>query len=99
MEITIKDTAYKLKYTLRALFVFEQITGKAFKVETLTDEYIFLYSVLLANNPDVQLTFDELIAAEDEGSNIMVQFKAFLDKEVAKQSLFASNELEGKKKS
>lgn len=99
MEITIKDTAYTLKYTLRALFVFEQITGKAFKVETLTDEYIFLYSVLLANNPDVQLTFDELIAAEDEGSNIMVQFKAFLDKEVARQNQFASNELEGKKKS
>lgn len=99
MEITIKDTAYTLKYTLRALFVFEQITGKAFKVETLTDEYIFLYSVLLANNPDVQLTFDELIAAEDEGSNIMVQFKAFLDNEVARQNQFASNELEGKKKS
>ena len=39
MEINNKE--YKLKYTLRALFIYEQITGKAFKLETLTDEYLF----------------------------------------------------------
>jgi len=28
--MTIKGQNYKLKYTLRALFIYEQITGKAF---------------------------------------------------------------------
>lgn len=35
--MTINGKEFKLKYTLRALFVFEQITGKAFKMETITD--------------------------------------------------------------
>ena len=29
--ITINNTEYKVKYTIRALFIFEQITGKAFE--------------------------------------------------------------------
>ena len=33
--IKINGIDYKIKYTIRALFIFEQITGKAFKIETL----------------------------------------------------------------
>ena len=74
MEITIKDKQYKIKYTLRALFIYEQITGKAFNLRTITDEYLFFYCILAANNPDIQLTFDDLIDAIDEDMNIMIQF-------------------------
>ena len=49
--MTIKGQDYKLKYTLRALFIYEQITGKAFELKTITDEYLFFYCVLMANNP------------------------------------------------
>ena len=72
MEITIKDKQYKIKYTLRALFIYEQITGKAFNLRTITDEYLFFYCILAANNPDIQLTFDDLIDAIDEDMNIMI---------------------------
>ena len=65
--MTIKGQDYKLKYTLRALFIYEQITGKAFELKTITDEYLFFYCVLMANNPDSSLTFEELIEAIDEG--------------------------------
>ena len=34
--MTIKGQDYKLKYTLRALFIYEQITGKAFELKTIT---------------------------------------------------------------
>ena len=64
--MTIKGQDYKLKYTLRALFIYEQITGKAFELKTITDEYLFFYCVLMANNPDSSLTFEELIEAIDE---------------------------------
>ncbi len=33
------------------MFVFEQITGKIFRLENLTDYYLFYYSLLVANNP------------------------------------------------
>lgn len=94
----IRNTEYKLKYTLRALFIYEQITGKTFKLETITDEYIFFYSMLLANNPNMQLTFNELIDAIDEDLEIMKEFQDFLRKELEKQQLFITNDTDPKKK-
>ena len=81
----IKGQDYKLKYTLRALFIYEQITGKVFELKTVTDEYLFFYCILAANNPDMQLTFDELIDAIDENMGIMLEFQNFLKKELDKQ--------------
>lgn len=97
--MTIKGQDYKLKYTLRALFIYEQITGKVFKLETITDEYLFLYCVLMANNPDAQLTFEELIDSIDEDMGIMIEFQTFLKKELEKQQLFITNNVDAKKKS
>lgn len=98
MEITIKNTLYKLKYTLRALFIYEQITGKVFSMQTVTDEYLYLYCLLIANNPDMELSFDELIDQCDEDYNIMLQFKRFLKNEMDKQSAFLTEQLDDKKK-
>lgn len=95
----INNIDYKLKYTLRALFIYEQITGKAFKMETITDEYIFFYCILLANNPDMNLTFEELIEAIDEDMNIILEFQSFLKKEIEKQQMFITNTVDAKKKS
>lgn len=97
--MTINNTEYKLKYTLRALFIYEQLTGKAFKLETITDEYIFFYCMLVANNPDMNLTFNELIEAIDEDMGIMLEFQDFLKKEMEKQQQFITNNTDDKKKS
>ena len=94
----IKDKEYKLKYTLRALFIYEQITGRAFKLETLTDEYLFFYCMLAANNPDMNLTFDGLVDAMDEDAGIMVQFQNFMKQELEKQNIYITN-TDTKKKS
>ena len=97
MEINNKE--FKLKYTLRALFIYEQITGKVFQLHTITDEYLFFYCILLANNPDMELTFDDLINAIDEDINIMIQFQEFMKSELEKQSIFITNNTDSKKKS
>lgn len=97
--MTINSTEYKLKYTLRALFIYEQLTGKAFKLETITDEYIFFYCMLVANNPDMNLTFNELIEAIDEDMGIMLEFQDFLKKEMEKQQQFITINTDDKKKS
>ena len=99
INMTIKGQNYKLKYTLRALFIYEQITGKAFELKTITDEYLFFYCVLLANNPDSSLTFEELIESIDEDMSIMLEFQNFLKKELEKQQLFITNNSDAKKKS
>ena len=92
MEITIKEQTYKLKYTLRALFIFEEITGKLFNIKTITDEYIFFYCLLLANNKEMNLTFDDLISEIDDSPEIMQQYQDYMTLEMKKQKQFNSGE-------
>ncbi len=84
MEIQIKGTAYNIRYTIRAMFVFEQITGKIFRLENLTDYYLFYYSLLIANNPDLQMTFEDFINECDDEPALVIQLQEFLSKEMEK---------------
>ena len=92
MNIRINNIDYTLKYTIRALFIFEQITNKTFEIKNVTDTYIFLYSIILANNADCTLTFTDLINACDEDNTIMQQFNEFLITNSEKNKLFNSND-------
>lgn len=99
MTITINNKEYKLKYTIRALFIFEQMTGKAFKIETLLDNYIFFYCVLLANNPDTVMDWDEFLDAVDSDSSLMEQLTRLLTDYQKKDNLFGGDDISGEKKS
>ncbi len=102
MELTIKDKKYQLKYTIRALFIYEKLTGKTFTPSTMTDLYVFFYSVILANHPDTGLTFNDLIDICDEDMNLFRQFNEWLTNEFTKQNQFISDadnkEIDSKKK-
>lgn len=63
--IKIKGVDYKVKYTIRALFMFEQICDKPFSIKTLLDNYVFFYCIILANNPDNVLDWNDYIEALD----------------------------------
>ena len=92
MNIRINNIDYTLKYTIRALFIFEQITNKTFEIKNVTDTYIFFYSIILANNANCMLTFTDLINACDEDNTIMQQFNEFLITNSEKNKLFNSND-------
>lgn len=98
MNITINHTEYTIKWTLRAFFIYEQITGKIFKMQTLTDEYVFIYCLLLANNPEIQLTFNEFIDVLDEEVEVLNTIQDFISKEMQKRALFTADSAEDSKK-
>ena len=75
--ITINEKEYNLKYTLRALFIFERITNRQFSIESTLDQYLFFYCLILASNPDTQLTFDEFINACDEDKDLFIKMNKF----------------------
>lgn len=77
-SIKINGKEYKFKNTLRAMFIFEQITNKSFKIETLLDNYVYLYSILLANNEDNIIQWDEFINALDDDASIYNQLMEIL---------------------
>lgn len=96
--ITINGKEYKVKYTIRALFIFEQLTGKAFSVTTLLDNYLFFYSMLLANNEDV-LGWEEFLDALDNDPSLLEQLQNVTLSANAKDDLFEQETPSGEKKS
>ncbi|MFK2699123.1 hypothetical protein ACIXR5_06720 [Bacteroides fragilis] len=81
--ITIKKQKYILKYTLRAFFIFENLTGRQFAFGRMLDEYLLFYSILLANNKDTFLMpFDEFIEACESDPALFLSFKEFFVKEI-----------------
>lgn len=97
-KITINGKEYGIKYTIRALFIFEQITGKTFKIESLLDNYIFLYSMILANNKNEALEWDEFLDAVDNDVNIFNSFSEVLQEQEKKEKVFGTEEEDNKKK-
>ena len=94
--IKINNKEYSIKYTIRALFIFERITERPFKVETLLDNYIFFYSMILACNPDNPLDWDEYLDALDSDPTLFDQIQDVVQEEQKQSSLF--NEKKGDNK-
>ena len=99
MDITINGKKYKVKYTIRALFIFERITNKAFKIETLLDNYLFFYSMILANNKENVLDWDEFLDALDSDKDLFNQLVAISQDVNNRNSIFEGESEEGEKKS
>ena len=99
MEITIKEQTYKVKYSIRSLFIFEQLSGKSFTLESLLDQYIFFYSMILANNPECTITFDDFIDEFDEDFTLVTSLQKYITEVFAKQAqLNKAGEGDSKKK-
>lgn len=98
MKITINGKDYKVKYTIRALFIFEQITGRTFEIKTILDNHLFFYSMILANNPDTPLDWDEFIDALDSDITLQQQLLKVLSEQSKKDDLFNVEDEKGEKK-
>ena len=85
MEILGKN--YEFKYSLRACFVFEEITGKSFEVKTLLDTYILAYACIIANPDNPSLEFNDFINYADEHPEVMDDFNKFMSNELNRREL------------
>lgn len=93
--IQIKGKEYQIKYTIRALFIWEQITGKPFKIDTLLDNYIFFYSMILASNKDDILNWDDFIDALDEDQTLFKRMNDIVAEQNKKDDLFNADKSDG----
>jgi hypothetical protein len=87
MKITIKDREYKVKYTIRALFIFEQIMDKPFGISNLMDNYMFYYCMILANNEEC-LSWEEFMDALDEDIELPQKLANVIEQNQKAQELF-----------
>lgn len=92
--VAINGKEYKLAYNLRSLFVYEEIAGHPYTGARSVDHYMLMYAMLMANNTDFAMTFDEFIDECDKDMNL---FQTFME-EIEEQGKRASSFLENKKK-
>lgn len=86
--VTINNKDYKLVYSVRAMMLFEAASQKLFGLDTLSDQYLFLYCCILAGNKDTDLTFDKLLDSLDEDPSIFTTFTEFMKRELSRQAEF-----------
>lgn len=91
-KIKIGRKNYNLKYSIRSLFLFEQITHKAFKIETLLDNYIFFYCLLLSSNKDNPIDWDDFIDELDKDPQLYKRIADVVEEEQKKSDLTRSDE-------
>ena len=86
--VTINNKDYKLVYSVRAMMLFEAAANKLFSLDTLSDQYLFLYCCILAGNKDTDLTFDKLLDSLDEDPRIFTVYTEFMKRELSRQAEF-----------
>lgn len=98
--IKINGEDFKVKQTIRALFLWEQIAGKPFEIKSTLDNYLYYYALILANNPDCNLSWDNFIDAIDENPQIVLDMTKAIADTQARDKIFESKEedKDGKKK-
>lgn len=84
MTIKIREQEITLKYSMRALFQYENILG-AFNPKSLSDFATFFYCVVCSSNKDLDLTFDEFIdEVIDPQPELMNHFASWLSAQMQK---------------
>lgn len=87
-KVKINQKEYNIKYSLRALFIFETITQKPFELKSLLDNYVLYYSMLLASNKDCDLKWDEFIDALDADPTILTNIEETVTEKNEMDKLF-----------
>lgn len=78
MKIKFNNNEYEMKYSFRALMIYENIMGKSFNPQGLTDIIIFFYSTVLANSNNATILYDDFLDWLDENPNELNNFSEWL---------------------
>ena len=74
MKITINEKEIELKYSLRSMIMYENITDKTFNPSTMSDVITFFYCIVVASAKDYSIKFDDFLDYLDENPNLINDF-------------------------
>lgn len=64
--LNINGIKYDLSYNIRAIIIFERISGKPFEIRGMTDWVMLAYACLLSANTECDLPVNEFIDSIEE---------------------------------
>lgn len=94
--IEIKGISYKMRYSLRALVIYEELKKESSRPGGIMDEMILYYSAFVASNPETNVTFDDFFEAVDNDINLLSSLRKWMKEEV--ETLFQKTDADDKKK-
>lgn len=75
--ITIKGTAYEVRFSLRAIKHFEELASKSISESAGTwDHTLFFFCTLKALNKGFEMTFDAFVDYLDNNTDVLIQWQA-----------------------
>lgn len=80
MKFKYNEKEYELKYSFRALIIYENITKKNFNPKTISDILIFFYSILCASGKGDVFDFNVFMDIIDENPSLVTEFSEWLTK-------------------
>ncbi|SFF96440.1 hypothetical protein [Prevotella sp. KH2C16] len=93
--IKIDGKEYTLKHCIRARIIFESITGKMWNLNTITDQTVYFYSMLIAGSGDGVPGYDRFLDCLDEEPGLFVQYTEFMQSAIdAERSLLGDKKTE-----
>lgn len=78
MKITIKENEIELKYSYRALMIYENIQKQSFNPKTLTDIIVFFYAIVVSSSKGKEVLFDDFMDWIDENPTSITEFSNWL---------------------
>ena len=78
MTITINDKEIQLKYSFRAMMIYENIAQKSFEPKGITEFILLFYSMIMASDKDFEMSLEEFIDWLDEQPKVLEEYIKWL---------------------
>lgn len=78
MKINYKDKEITLKCGLKAMLMYENVTGGSTAPTGLTDVTTFFYCIVVASSKDYSIQFEDFIDWLDENPKVLDEFGVWM---------------------
>lgn len=75
-KVTIRGKEYTMRHCIRARIICESILKRMWSLSTLTDQYTYMYSCILASGD--KMNYDDFLDAMEENPAPMNVFQQFM---------------------
>lgn len=95
-KVTINGVEYTAKYSLRALFLYERMTGNnGFETKSTEDSFKFMFCMVKANNDGCTMSWDEFLDYVEADPAIAVALSAILNQQISEMNALGTPKKEG----
>lgn len=89
--MTFNDKEIELKYSIRAMMMYENITDSSFNPKNLTDILTFFYCIVVTSMKDYSYSFDNFLDDIDAEPSKLEELTEWMNSNISNQNTFKKN--------